>query len=61
MAVPKKKQSPARRDMRRANHDRITPPSLSSCPNCGDLMVPHRVCPACGYYKGRQVVEVVQD
>ncbi|MGH7973433.1 MAG: 50S ribosomal protein L32 [Limisphaerales bacterium] len=21
--------------------------------------MPHRVCPACGYYKGRQVITVV--
>ena len=61
MAVPKKKKSPARRDMRRANHDRRNPPNLSACPNCGDLMLSHRVCPSCGHYKGRQVVEVAQD
>ncbi|EDM77372.1 ribosomal protein L32 [Plesiocystis pacifica SIR-1] len=47
--------------MRRANHDRRTAPVLSSCPNCEELMLSHRVCPACGYYKGRQVVEVEQD
>lgn len=61
MAVPKKKHSPSRRDMRRANHDKITPPNLSACPNCEELVRSHRVCPACGHYKGREVVAVVED
>jgi large subunit ribosomal protein L32 len=47
--------------MRRANHDRITAPNLIPCPNCGDMMVPHRVCPACGHYKGREVVKVEDE
>ncbi|NVB41641.1 50S ribosomal protein L32 [Pseudenhygromyxa sp. WMMC2535] len=61
MAVPKKRKSKSRRDMRRANHDRRSAPVLSPCPNCEELMLSHRVCPACGFYKGRQVVEVEQD
>jgi large subunit ribosomal protein L32 len=61
MAVPKKRKSPSRRDMRRANHDRITPPSLSPCPTCEEPMVAHRVCPACGQYKGRQILAVAED
>ena len=28
------------------------------CPNCGAKMLPHRACAACGYYKGKQVLEV---
>jgi large subunit ribosomal protein L32 len=58
MAVPKKRKSKSRRDMRRANHDRRTAPVLSPCPNCEELMLSHRVCPACGFYKGREVVKV---
>ncbi len=56
MAVPKRKTSRSKRDMRRANHDRVTAPQTIACPNCGDMMLPHRVCPACGQYKGRQIV-----
>jgi large subunit ribosomal protein L32 len=54
MAVPKKKTSRARRNQRHA----ITSPGLVACPNCGQPHVPHRVCPECGYYKGRTVVAV---
>ena len=55
MAVPKRRTSKMKRDQRRANHDKITAPNVVPCPNCGDVMISHRACPACGYYKGRQV------
>lgn len=61
MAVPKKRMSSSRRDMRRSQHDKVTVPGLSACSNCEELMLPHRVCPACGHYRGRQVVAVDQD
>ena len=28
-----------------------------SCPNCGATVMYHRVCPECGYYRGRQIIE----
>ena len=55
MAVPKKRQSSARRDKRRA-HDAIAGPRLNQCPQCHSPRLPHRVCPTCGTYAGRQVV-----
>ncbi|MCH9681826.1 MAG: 50S ribosomal protein L32 [Deltaproteobacteria bacterium] len=61
MAVPKKRTSSSRRDMRRSQHDKVSAPGLSPCPNCEELMVSHRVCPACGHYKGREVIAVEQD
>ncbi len=60
MAVPKRKNPRSRRNSRRANHDKVDAPTLVSCPNCGDVMVPHRVCPACGHYKGKKVIETGQ-
>ncbi|MEM7434972.1 MAG: 50S ribosomal protein L32 [Myxococcota bacterium] len=57
MAVPKRRTSPMKRDQRRANHDKVAAPNVIPCPNCGDVMRPHRACPSCGYYKGRQVIE----
>jgi large subunit ribosomal protein L32 len=57
MAVPKRKTSRARRDARRSSH--VTPtPSVSECPQCHSPKLPHRVCPNCGMYNGRQVVAV---
>jgi large subunit ribosomal protein L32 len=46
--------------MRRAHHDKVAAPNVIACPNCGDMMLPHRVCPACGHYKGRKIVETEQ-
>jgi len=56
MAVPKKKMSKARRDSRRAHNFRLVAPNLIPCPNCKAPTLPHRVCPTCGYYQGRQVI-----
>lgn len=61
MAVPKKRKSPSRRNMRRAHHDKRSAPNLSACPECEELNLGHTVCPACGYYKGRQVLQIAQD
>jgi large subunit ribosomal protein L32 len=55
MAVPKKKQSHSRTAKRRAQH-KIGLPALNSCPQCHSPRRPHRVCPVCGTYGGRQVV-----
>jgi len=33
--------------------------ALAECPNCGEMTMPHRVCPYCGYYKGKQVLNKV--
>ncbi len=61
MPVPKKRKSPARRDRRRANHDRIVLPPLTYCtnPECGAPVLPHHVCPDCGQYMGESVIKVV--
>lgn len=55
MAVPKRRKSKSRRDMRRAQHDKISAPNLVPCPNCGEPKLPHRVCGYCGHYRGREV------
>ncbi len=56
MAVPKRKKSKSKRDMRRT-HQKTDGPNLSTCPECGEAKLPHHACPACGYYKGRKVIE----
>jgi large subunit ribosomal protein L32 len=55
MAVPKKKTSQSRRDMRRSHHA-LTAVNVNECSNCGEQVRPHHVCPACGHYDGREVV-----
>ncbi len=55
MATPKKKTSKSRRDMRRA-HDALGANSYHECSNCGELKIPHNVCPSCGQYDKREVV-----
>ena len=52
MPNPKRRHSKARRNKRRA-HDALRAPQTTLCPNCQDPRLPHRVCPKCGYYKGR--------
>ncbi|HZD48121.1 MAG TPA: 50S ribosomal protein L32, partial [Silvibacterium sp.] len=55
MANPKRRHSKARTSKRRA-HDGLTAVGLSECPNCHERKQPHRACPKCGTYKGREVL-----
>jgi len=58
MAIcPKGKVSKARRDKRRAQTWKISMPNLVGCRKCGELVVSHRVCKACGSYNRREVVK----
>ena len=56
MAVPKKKTSKSRRDIRRS-HDALKPSSYVECSNCGEHARPHHICASCGHYDGREVTE----
>lgn len=56
MAVPKRRTTRAKTKMRRAQHDKVTPVNLAPCKNCGEPVLPHRVCASCGHYKGVKVV-----
>ena len=55
MAVPKQRQSHSRTNKRRSQH-KVAAPGLMSCPRCHAPRLPHRVCPNCGTYAGREVV-----
>lgn len=35
----------------------MTPPNLVGCANCGAQIPAYTVCPQCGYYDGRKVLE----
>ena len=61
MAVPKKRTSIMRKNMRRAHDLLVATAAVEACPNCGELKLRHRVCEACGSYRGRQVIEIRED
>jgi large subunit ribosomal protein L32 len=52
---PKRKSSQGRRDRRRSQ-DALKVNQFVVCSHCGELRLPHTVCPNCGYYKGREVI-----
>ena len=56
MAVPRSKTSKARTSRRQSLNMKLTAPSVVPCGNCGNLVLSHRVCPKCGFYRGRQVL-----
>ncbi len=60
MPVPKRRTSSAKRDKRRS-HDALTAPQWGECSNCGERVLPHRACGACGHYKGRRVMAPKDD
>ncbi|HRE02648.1 MAG TPA: 50S ribosomal protein L32 [Ilumatobacteraceae bacterium] len=58
MAVPKKKMSKMKTASRRAAAWKVAAPARSTCPRCGNAKLPHTVCPSCGWYKNRVVIDV---
>jgi large subunit ribosomal protein L32 len=58
MGVPKKRHSKSKVGRRRM-HIFLEEPRLVKCKKCGNFILPHTVCPFCGYYKGEMVVDVL--
>jgi len=57
MAVPQVRTSKRVKGQRRS-HDALKVPTLITCSNCSALIRPHQVCPQCGHFKGKEVVQV---
>ena len=57
MALPKRRFSRARRDKRRSQQHTAVP-ALTTCTQCGAVVIAHRACAACGFYRGRQVLAI---
>lgn len=57
MPLPKRRHSKTRGRKRRT-HYKMVAPTRSLCPQCREIKLPHRVCPHCGFYKGREVISV---
>jgi large subunit ribosomal protein L32 len=61
---PKKKRSIHKRNVRHASWERDILKKLSNmvalsiCTSCGEKKLAHRVCKACGYYNGRQIISI---
>ena len=60
MAVPKQRTSKSKKNKRRS-HDAVKPTNQSGCPDCGAPRLSHRVCPNCGKYRGRTIIETDED
>jgi len=56
MPNPKHKISKQRRNKRRTHYKAVAP-HLGTCQNCGTAVRYHRVCPECGHYRGKLVIE----
>jgi large subunit ribosomal protein L32 len=57
VATPKKK-TPKNKTRQRAAQWKALPSTYAECPQCHQPKLPHRVCGNCGYYAGRQAIEV---
>jgi large subunit ribosomal protein L32 len=57
MAVPFHRTSKTRRDKRRT-HFKLKVTGLIACSNCSKLIRSHTVCPSCGFYAKKQVIQV---
>ncbi|HHW11059.1 MAG TPA: 50S ribosomal protein L32 [Firmicutes bacterium] len=57
MANPKRRWSKARTSSHRANW-KPEVIDTNTCGRCRQPKLPHRVCLNCGYYDGRQVMEI---
>ena len=56
---PKKRHSRQRQGKRRAAIKLVAFKAVS-CPNCQNPTPPHTVCKNCGYYKGREVINMTK-
>ena len=60
MAGPQRRTSKTAKRLRRS-HFKLEVNTLNACPHCGALVRSHRVCPKCGYYGGKQILNVKKD
>ncbi|MFC1756438.1 50S ribosomal protein L32 [Patescibacteria group bacterium] len=62
MSIPKRRRTKARRNRGKRNlqKKKVVVKKLVKCSKCSAKITPHRVCPKCGFYKGREVVDVMK-
>ena len=59
MANPTHRHCSSRRDKRRANWKGKIP-GIITCQECNEPRLAHRICPGCGTYNGRKVIEIIE-
>lgn len=60
MAQPKRRWSKARTHTKRSTW-KLENKNLFTCEHCKEPVLPHRACPNCGYYNGKQVIKVGEE
>ena len=53
-----KRQHSRQRQRKRRTHYKASIPQIGTCPQCQKPILSHRVCPFCGFYKGKLVLAV---
>ena len=61
MAVPKRRTSKAAQGNRRSHHNLGPGKGVQYCPRCNEPVLPHRVCPNCGSYQGRDAIQIKDE
>lgn len=57
MGLPAKRRTKQSK-RERASHFALVEANLTTCSHCKRKILPHRVCPYCGYYRGREVLKL---
>jgi large subunit ribosomal protein L32 len=57
MAVPFHRTSKTRK-LKRRTHFKLKVTGLITCSNCSKLIRSHTVCPSCGFYAKKQIIQV---
>ncbi len=58
--VPFRRTSKTKKRMRRT-HLKKEVGTITTCPNCGAAIRPHRACAKCGFYKGADVLNLKKE
>ena len=61
MPVPKKRSSKSVKGMRRSHDALVFNAAVDLCDNCGEVVQRHRVCNACGHYRGRKIFNIAAE
>lgn len=55
MGVQQHRRSKSNNRSRRAMQ-KLTAPKITECPQCHAFKEPHKMCSACGFYNGKEII-----